>query len=178
MNIEIVPISKIKANKDNPRTINDTQFKKLLESIKKFPQMLEIRPIVVDDNMVVLGGNMRLKACKELGLKKLSIIKASELTEEQKKEFIIKDNLAFGEWDWEILNVDWNSEKLTNWGLDTALENWDDLDYITEEQENPHLKSANNIVVKIAAEFINQKDKIAELIKDVLETNYKGCEIK
>ncbi len=98
MTIETVKISEIKPNPNNPRVVKDDKFKKLVKSIKDFPQMLNIRPIVVNDDMIVLGGNMRLKACKEAGLSELPIIKASQLTEEQQREFIIKDNLGYGEW--------------------------------------------------------------------------------
>lgn len=90
---ELVKLSSIKGNPNNPRLIKDDKFQKLVKSIKDFPEMLELRPIVVNDDMVVLGGNMRLKACKEAGLKEIPIMKASDLTEEQQKEFIIKDNV-------------------------------------------------------------------------------------
>jgi len=116
--IIVVRVGEIKPNPNNPRIIKDDKFKKLVKSIQEFPQMLNIRPIVVNDDMVVLGGNMRLKACKEAGLKELPIIKASSLTEEQQKEFIIKDNVGFGEWDWESIANEWESEQLTEWGLD------------------------------------------------------------
>ncbi len=118
MKSELIPISKVKANPNNPRIIKDEKFKKLVKSIQEFPQMLEIRPIVVNEEMIVLGGNMRLKACQEAGLKEVHIIKASELTEEQQKEFIIKDNVGFGEWDWNDLANNWDSDKLEEWGLD------------------------------------------------------------
>ncbi len=116
--IIVVRVGEIKPNPNNPRIIKDDKFKKLVKSIQEFPQMLNIRPIVVNDDMVVLGGNMRLKACKEAGLKELPIIKASSLTEEQQKEFIIKDNVGFGEWDWESIANEWDTEQLTEWGLD------------------------------------------------------------
>ena len=92
--IEKWKVSEVKANPNNPRIIKDDKFKKLVQSIKEFPEMLELRPIVVNNDGVVLGGNMRLKACKEAGLKEVPVIKASELTEEQQKEFIIKDNVV------------------------------------------------------------------------------------
>jgi len=111
-------ISAVKSNPNNPRIIKDDKFKKLVTSIKEFPQMLDIRPIVVNDEMIVLGGNMRLKACIEAGLKEVSIIKASELTAEQQNEFIIKDNVGFGEWNWDDLANSWDTEQLTEWGLD------------------------------------------------------------
>jgi hypothetical protein len=113
-----IPISQVKANPNNPRIIKDDKFKKLVKSIQEFPEMLELRPIIVNDDMVVLGGNMRLKACKEAGLDKVPVIKASNLTQEQQKEFIIKDNVGFGEWDWNDLANNWETEKLQEWGLD------------------------------------------------------------
>lgn len=116
--IQNVPINTVKANPNNPRIIKDDKFAKLVKSINEFPQMLNLRPIVVNDDMVVLGGNMRLKACKEAGLKDIPIIKASELTEQQQKEFIVKDNLGYGEWDWSDLANNWDSEQLEEWGLD------------------------------------------------------------
>jgi DNA modification methylase len=112
-----VKISQVKTNPKNPRIIKDHKFKKLVQSIKDFPEMLEKRPIVVDENMIVLGGNMRLKACIEAGLKEVWI-DVAEWTEEQKQEFIIKDNVGFGEWDWEILANEWEPELLDKWGLD------------------------------------------------------------
>jgi ParB-like chromosome segregation protein Spo0J len=113
-----VKISEVKSNPNNPRIIKDDKFQKLVKSIKEFPEMLSIRPIVVNSDMVVLGGNMRLKACKEAGLKEVAIIKAEDLTEDQQKQFIIKDNVGFGEWDWEDLANNWDAEQLTDWGLD------------------------------------------------------------
>jgi DNA modification methylase len=114
---QLVKISQVKANTKNPRIIKDHKFKKLVQSIKDFPEMLEKRPIVVDENMIVLGGNMRLKACVEAGLKEVWIDVAN-WTEEQKQEFIIKDNVGFGEWDWEILANEWEPDLLDKWGLD------------------------------------------------------------
>jgi DNA modification methylase len=118
MNPITVKISEVKSNPNNPRIIKDDKFQKLVKSIKEFPEMLNIRPIVVNADMVVLGGNMRLKACKEAGLKQVAIIKAEDLTEDQQKQFIIKDNVGFGEWDWEDLANNWDAEQLTDWGLD------------------------------------------------------------
>jgi hypothetical protein len=126
--IQNVPINTVKANPNNPRIIKDDKFAKLVKSINEFPQMLKLRPIVVNDDMVVLGGNMRLKACKEAGLKEIPIIKASELTEQQQKEFIVKDNVGYGEWDWSDLANNWDSEQLEEWGLDIpGFSNVEDL---------------------------------------------------
>ena len=118
MKTEIIKISEVKNNPNNPRVIKDDKFTKLVNSIKEFPKMLEIRPIVVNDDMIVLGGNMRLKACKEAGLKEVPIIKASDLTEDEQRQFIIKDNVSGGEWDWEMLANEWDAEQLEEWGLD------------------------------------------------------------
>lgn len=118
MRAEIVKISDVKVNPNNPRLIKDDKFAKLVQSIKDLPQMLAIRPIVVNTDMVVLGGNMRLKACKEAGLKEVPIIIADNLTEEQQREFLIKDNVSGGEWDWQMLANDWDTEQLNDWGLD------------------------------------------------------------
>lgn len=118
MKIEKVNVKDIVMNPSNPRTIKDDKFKKLIKSIKEFPEMLEVRPIVVDDDMIILGGNMRFKACKEAGLKEIPIIKFSNLPEEKKKQFIIKDNVGYGEWDYELLLEDYDKEELLDWGLD------------------------------------------------------------
>jgi hypothetical protein len=118
MNIEKVSIEEVKMNPKNPRIIKDDKFKKLVKSIKDFPEMLEVRPIVVDDDMIVLGGNMRLKACISAGLKEVFIIKFKDLSEDKKKEFIVKDNVGYGEWDFELLLQDWEKDDLIEWGLD------------------------------------------------------------
>jgi DNA modification methylase len=111
-------ITLIKPNPNNPRIIKDFKFKQLVKSIQDFPQMLELRPIVIDENNIVLGGNMRLKACIEAGLSEVPVIHANNLSEDKKKEFIVKDNVGFGEWDWDDLANNWEIEQLTEWGLD------------------------------------------------------------
>ena len=121
MKIEKKPILEIKNNPNNPRIIKDDKFKKLVKSIKDFPEMLEIRPIVVNENLMVLGGNMRLKACKDAGLKELYIIQAKGLTPEQENEFIIKDNNNFGEWDYELLKS-WDADLLEDYGLELPID--------------------------------------------------------
>jgi ParB-like chromosome segregation protein Spo0J len=112
-------LSEVKLNPNNPRLIKDDNFKKLVQSIKDFPEMLDIRPIVVNADMVILGGNMRFKACKEAGLKEVPIIVADNLTEEQQREFLIKDNVSFGDYDWSLLS-EWDSEQLEEWGLEVV----------------------------------------------------------
>ena len=114
-------LSKIKSNPNNPRIIKDEKFKKLCESIKALPKMMELRPIVVDENFIVQGGNMRLKALNELGYKDIPdewVKQAKDFSEDELKEFIIKDNVGFGEWDWDDLANNWDVEKLEEWGLD------------------------------------------------------------
>ena len=113
-----VNIASVKENPDDPRFIKDSKFKKLVKSIKAFPEMLEKRPIVVDEDMIVLGGNMRLKACKSAGLFEVWIDIAEGWSEKQKREFIVKDNVGFGEWDWDILANEWDVDQVKDWGLD------------------------------------------------------------
>jgi len=113
-----LPIAKLKPNPSNPRIIKDEKFRKLVQSIKEFPEMLQLRPIVVDADLMVLGGNMRLKACQTAGLKDVPVVIASDLTPEQQREFVIKDNVGFGEWEWDALANKWDVDQLTAWGLD------------------------------------------------------------
>ena len=119
--MKLVNINEVKPNPKNPRVIKDGKFQKLVKSIQEFPDMLNKRPLIVftdvDGKYVVLGGNMRLKACKEVGIKEIPVIIADEWTEEQKAEFLIKDNVGFGEWDWDNLANEWDAEKLDDWGL-------------------------------------------------------------
>ena len=130
-------IGTILPNPTNPRIIKDDKFKKLVKSIQEFPQMLELRPIVVDGNMVVLGGNMRLKACIAAGLKEVPIIVADQLTDAQKGEFIIKDNVGFGEWDWDLLANEWDVETLEDWGLELPFDNTPVLEAEEDDYEAP-----------------------------------------
>tara|TARA_R110002020_G_scaffold286625_3_gene502167 strand:- start:934 stop:1494 length:561 start_codon:yes stop_codon:yes gene_type:complete len=111
-------INELQSNISNPRIIKDNKFKKLVKSVKEFPEMLELRPIVIDEDKIILGGNMRYRACVEAGLKEVPVKIAKGLTEEQKKEFIIKDNVGFGEWDWNLLGNEWDNVKLGEWGMD------------------------------------------------------------
>lgn len=114
---EIVKIEQIKLNPNNPRKIKAEQFEKLKQSIIDFPKMLHLRTVVVDENFVVLGGNMRLLALQKLGFREITVTKAIGLTEEEKKEFIIKDNLSFGIWDYEMLGAHYDHETLMSFGF-------------------------------------------------------------
>jgi hypothetical protein len=144
--MQIVKINEVKPNPKNPRLIKDEKFKKLVKSIQEFPDMLNKRPLIVftdvDSKYVVLGGNMRLKACKEVGIKEIPVIVADEWTEEQKAEFLIKDNVGFGEWDWDGLANEWDVEKLQDWGLDLPV----DLSVVEElEAEEDDYEIPNEI---------------------------------
>ena len=168
MKTKTVKISDIKSNPNNPRLIKDEKFQKLVNSIKGFPKMLEIRPIVVNADMVVLGGNMRLKACKEAGLKEIPIIFADDLTEEQQKEFIIKDNVGFGEWDWDMIANEWDASQLTEWGLD-VWEKPEEIDYsiLDDDDLEDELKEMSDGVKKaIQIEFEPEHyEEAYELVK-------------
>ena len=170
MNIQKVKLSEIKSNPNNPRIIKDDKFHKLVKSIKEFPKMLEIRPIVVNQDMIVLGGNMRLKACKEAGLKEVFIVKADDLTEDEQKQFIIKDNVGFGEWDWEMLANEWEAEELEEWGLDvpTFEEEPSIEDLIGDEKNKP-------ATMKITFESPEQLQEAEIDIQELLDRKYKGA---
>ena len=146
LNTEMVHVKDIVPNKDNPRIIRDEKFTQLVKSINEFPEMLQLRPIVVDENMVILGGNMRFKALLEAGYTNVPIVKINTLTEQQKKEFIIKDNIGFGEWDWDILANEWDNELLGDWGLDI----WQPSEAVNLDdffEENTNVKEGKNKIV-------------------------------
>lgn len=134
MQPSLINIEKLKKNPNNPRIIKDDKFSKLVTSIQEFPEMLKIRPIVYADDFIVLGGNIRLEAAKAAGLKEIWAIDASELTSEQKREFIIKDNVGFGEWDWDILANEWDVPELEDWGLEFPVFH-DETDYAGKNKE-------------------------------------------
>ena len=170
-----VKINAIKTNPKNPRLIKDDKFKKLVKSIQEFPQMLELRPIVVDENNIILGGNMRYKACIEAGLKEIFILKAEDLTEQQKDEFIVKDNVGFGEWDWDILANEWDTDKLTDWGLDLPIY-FNDSDELGTDFNLPEGDKApfQQMTFTLADE---QAEQIKNAITDIKQTEeYKYCE--
>jgi ParB-like chromosome segregation protein Spo0J len=159
-------ISQIKPNPENPRIIKDHKFKQLVESIKSFPQMLELRPIVIDENNVVLGGNMRLKACIEAGLTDVPVVQANDLTDLQKKEFIVKDNVGYGEWDWEDLANSWDANLLTEWGLD--IPNFDVID--EQEQKDLSDKIKSEFKIEIICKSEEEQEKT---YNKLIEENYE-----
>jgi ParB-like chromosome segregation protein Spo0J len=130
---KMLPIGHIKKNESNPRIIKDVKFRKLVNSIKEFPQMMYIRPIVVDANNVILGGNQRYEACKTLKWKEVPVLIADDLTPEEQKHFIIADNASAGEWDWDILANDWSAGDLEAWGVDIPL--MTTLDELEDEEQ-------------------------------------------
>ena len=155
-----VKVGEIKPNPNNPRIVKDEKFKKLVKSIQDFPDMLSIRPIVVNNDMIVLGGNMRLKAIKEAGIKEVPIIKAASLTEDQQREFIIKDNLGYGEWDWEMIANEWDDQLLEEWGLDIPIfKPMEEPDDLSEK-----IKTSFRIEV-VCKDEIEQEQKYNKLIE-------------
>jgi ParB-like chromosome segregation protein Spo0J len=165
--MELKKIADIKLNPNNPRLIKDDKFKKLVQSIKDFPEMLEIRPIVVNKDMIILGGNMRFRACKEAGIKEIPVI-VTDLSEEKQREFLIKDNTSGGEWDWDMLANEWDTDELSDWGLDV----WKaptEVDYsiLDEEDLSEQLSDMTNGVKKaIQIEFeAEHYEEAQELVK-------------
>ena len=150
MEIQTVPISAVKANASNPRLIKDIKFKKLMQSISDLPSMLALRPIVVNKDMTVLGGNMRYAACVELGYTDVPIIIADDLTDEEQQQFVIKDNVSFGEFDFEILANEYNSVDLAEWGVD-VWQNEDDLQSFEDIELN--IDDNSNDTKRLSIEF-------------------------
>jgi len=172
MQIHKININQIKLNPNNPRIIKDDKFAKLVQSIKDFPEMLEIRPIVVNDDMIILGGNMRYKACKEAGLKEIPIIKASGLSVEKQREFLIKDNVSGGEWDWGILEK-WDALQLDAWGIDVPIfdTNINDIEEVKEFNES--------VSFTIKCESIEQLEQLqTKLNTSSKKLNYEDFLIK
>jgi ParB-like chromosome segregation protein Spo0J len=164
-----VKISEVKVNPNNPRLIKDDKFKKLVNSIKEFPEMLNIRPIVVNKDMVILGGNMRYKACLEAGIKEVPVI-ITDLSEEQQKEFLIKDNVSGGEWDWDMLANEWNTDELQEWGLDLPIYDLEPSyeDLIGEEKNKP-------ATMKITFKTVEQLQEAENDIQELIDRKYNGA---
>jgi hypothetical protein len=169
MAIQSVKISDVKSNPNNPRLIKDDKFQKLVQSLKDFPEMANVRPIVVNQDFVVLGGNMRLKAMKEAGWKEVPV-QVVDWTDQQQKEFIIKDNVGFGEWEWDMLANEWDAEDLEKWGLDVPIfesePTGDDL--IGDEKNKP-------ATLKITFQTPEQLQKAEIDIQELLDRKYQGA---
>ena len=165
-------LSKIKTNPNNPRVIKDEKFNKLVKSIKDFPKMMELRPMVINKDNIVLGGNMRLKALKELGYKEVPdewVKRAEDLTEEEQRQFIIKDNVGFGEHDWEMLSTEWDADELEDWGLDMPAD-WGE-DEIEEKEQvdlSDDLKETFEVIISCKDET-HQEQVYNKMIADGFE---------
>jgi hypothetical protein len=181
--IEKINIKQIKPNSGNPRVIKDYKFKKLVRSIQNFPEMLDLRPIVVNEDKVVLGGNMRLRACQEAGLEEVPIIVAKDLNEAKQKEFVVKDNLNYGEWDWDMLANEFDLMELDTYGLDLNPTLFNDKDeesikgvtdekfndytiYFTNEQE---LDIWYEFLKKIRNDFKDQENVSTRILRYIAE---------
>ena len=174
----LMKLKEIKANPNNPRVLRDDKFAKLKQSISEFPKMLTLRPMVIDENNMILGGNMRLRALQDLGYTEIDdawVKRSSDLTEEEKQRFIIADNLSFGSWDWDTLANEWDTEQLMDWGLEVPnyVDDYEDIEEeekdITEEKEVvwiPDCLYASNNIYEIPTLLIDKqaKDLILPLI--------------
>lgn len=160
-------INLIKPNPSNPRVIRDSKFKQLVRSIQEFPEMLSLRPIVVNEDMVTLGGNMRLRACIEAGLTDVPVIIAKGLDEDQQNEFIIKDNLGFGEWDWDSLANEWDEHSLKHWGLD--FPSFEEAKIEDEQDSQPFIKisieATNDTFIEMNEKLQNLCDEYNVIMK-------------
>ena len=160
-------IKLIKPNPTNPRVIRDAKFKQLVHSIQEFPEMLDLRPIVVNEDMITLGGNMRLRACIEAGLTDVPVVIAKGLSEEQQQEFIIKDNVGFGEWDWDDLANNWDEANLKQWGLDFPM--FDEAKIEDEQDTQPFIKvsieATNDTFIEMNEKLQNLCDEYNVIMK-------------
>lgn len=179
MDKKIMKVKDIKLNPNNPRLIKDARFKKLVRSIQDFPKMLMLRPIVINEDNIVLGGNMRLRACIEAGFKEVPVLYADNLTEEEQKEFIVKDNIGFGEWDWEDLANKWNTTQLIEWGIE--LPEFKEAEVKEEQKEtvtftikmsedNKKLLQFTLNEIKKELFLLNDEEAILELIKSFIKS--------
>lgn len=158
-----IDIKKLKPNPDNPRVIRDDKFTKLVQSLKDFPEMTSVRPIVANNELVVLGGNMRLKAMQEAGWDKVPV-EVVDWTEDKQREFIIKDNASFGEWDWEVLEINWSSDNLSEWGLDIAKFEDVDIDEFFEDNITPPIPKHSIVITFESEDRYNEvKDKLSKM---------------
>lgn len=174
----ITKLNTLKLYPENPRTISDYAFKKLVKSIKDFPEMLEARPIVVNKELFILGGNMRFKACLEAGLTEVPII-VTDFTEAQEKEFIIKDNISGGEWDWDILANEWNTVKLAKWGLDLPIySDYEEAPASEEAEEQIKIGKEYKIWITIKEDNLDKAQGLLELIDKLKDSRIIQATLK
>ena len=170
-------LSELKPNPNNPRIIKDDNFKKLCESIKEFPKMMELRPIIIDDDNTILGGNMRLKALVELNYTEIPdnwVKKASDYTDEEKRKFIIKDNVSFGGWDWDILANEWEKDLLLKWGLEIRdYHDINDLNPDEFEGLNDNLVGDDLYHLNMSFDTQDELNEFMKINKIILDNNYK-----
>jgi len=176
----MIKIKDIKTNPNNPRLIKDAGFAKLVKSIKEFPKMMELRPLVVNADNMIIGGNMRFKAIKELGytnIPKEWVKRADELTEDETRRFIIADNVGFGEHDWDLLANDWDSAELNDWGLDVWRTDENvDIDNLFEENTSEEKDGKNKIILEytdkeqdeVLSAFNKHKGSKEQIVYDLL----------
>ena len=158
VSVQKLKVTELKSHEENPRIIKDKKYKELRKSIQEFGEMLDIREIVIDENNVVLGGNMRLKVLQELNIAEVSVKKVLGLSEQQKREFVIKDNVNFGEWNWDDLANKWNTVQLNEWGLDL----WnpeEDLFKEDEIKETKDLSGEDVVDFKLELTFENEEEQ-------------------
>jgi len=162
-------IKDIKTNPDNPRIIRDKKFEKLKDSIRSFPQMMELRPIVIDEDGIILGGNMRFEAIKNIGYKEIPdnwVVRREDLTESQKKEFVIKDNASFGEWDWDVIANEWDVQKLDEWGVSL----WTADEDVSAATFDPELKPSFDTSEVTEEEIKKNADALAkQMFKEIMD---------
>lgn len=159
MSVKKVKASQIKPNPNNPRLIKDDKFKKLVESLKSFPEMSDVRPVVVNTDMIILGGNMRFKAMQEAGWKEIPV-QIVDWPEEKQREFIIKDNVSGGEWDWEMIANEWDTGQLEEWGLD--IPKFDTNDEINDLSETINQLFRIEVICKDEEHQENTYNKLIE----------------
>ena len=181
---KMIKISAIKANDNNPRFVRDAKFDLLVKSIERFPEMMSKRPMVCatdeDGKLYPLGGNMRFRALQKLGYKEIPaewIIMADDWSEEQRNEFMIKDNVSVGEWDMDVLANEWDAEQLSEFGVEIIKNDWDELDFIENEQQKPDVGSSK-ITVAVPSEYKEQKEEIITEITALIQSKFPNCEVK
>lgn len=172
-------VSQLKANPTNPRIIKDDKFKKLVESLRSFPEMMEKRPMVcvtdVDGKMFPLGGNMRLRAIQELGMKEIPdtwVTLADNWTEEKRKEFTIKDNVGFGDWNWDDLANEWDADLLSDWGVDVPVQDFEQTDSDIEKEELKPYKR-HHVLISFHPDIFIDVSELLEKISQVEGVEYE-----
>ena len=178
----MIKLSTIKSNPNNPRLIKDEKFEKLKKSITDFPKMMELRPMVINKDNIVLGGNMRLKALKELGYKEVPgewVKRAEDLTEDEQRQFIIKDNVGFGEHDWEVLAIEWDADELSDWGLEVPAfaeevdySILDDDDEINQQLEDMTAGVKKAIQIEFEAEHYEEAYELVKFWRSQGDVGY------